>query len=122
MQMGMIGLGRMGANMVRRLMRGGHTCVVLRRRGRWQLLLSRRFETSKPARLGQGPPRRLWNARRFATLAPGAGTSAKTTGSEGRNPTAEQGKLQCGPNGAGHVVKNEHNGIQYGRMGDYARG
>jgi 6-phosphogluconate dehydrogenase len=28
MQMGMIGLGRMGANMVRRLMRGGHQCVV----------------------------------------------------------------------------------------------
>jgi len=28
MQLGMIGLGRMGANMVRRLMRSGHTCVV----------------------------------------------------------------------------------------------
>ncbi|MBV8718107.1 MAG: NADP-dependent phosphogluconate dehydrogenase, partial [Chloroflexi bacterium] len=28
MQLGMIGLGRMGANMVRRLMRAGHTCVV----------------------------------------------------------------------------------------------
>jgi len=28
MQVGMIGLGRMGANMVRRLMRGGHECVV----------------------------------------------------------------------------------------------
>jgi 6-phosphogluconate dehydrogenase len=28
MQVGMIGLGRMGANMVRRLMRGGHACVV----------------------------------------------------------------------------------------------
>ena len=28
MQIGMIGLGRMGANMVRRLMRGGHECVV----------------------------------------------------------------------------------------------
>jgi 6-phosphogluconate dehydrogenase len=28
MQIGMIGLGRMGANMVRRLMRGGHKCVV----------------------------------------------------------------------------------------------
>jgi 6-phosphogluconate dehydrogenase len=28
MQMGMIGLGRMGANMVRRLMRDGHECVV----------------------------------------------------------------------------------------------
>jgi len=28
MQLGMIGLGRMGANMVRRLIRGGHACVV----------------------------------------------------------------------------------------------
>jgi 6-phosphogluconate dehydrogenase len=28
MQLGMIGLGRMGADMVRRLMRGGHGCVV----------------------------------------------------------------------------------------------
>jgi 6-phosphogluconate dehydrogenase len=28
MQLAMIGLGRMGANMVRRLMRAGHTCVV----------------------------------------------------------------------------------------------
>ena len=28
MQIGMIGLGRMGANMVRRLTRGGHECVV----------------------------------------------------------------------------------------------
>ncbi|MBI3796693.1 MAG: decarboxylating 6-phosphogluconate dehydrogenase [Deltaproteobacteria bacterium] len=28
MQLGMIGLGRMGANIVRRLLRGGHTCVV----------------------------------------------------------------------------------------------
>ena len=28
MQLGMIGLGRMGANMVRRLLRGGHECVA----------------------------------------------------------------------------------------------
>ena len=28
MQLGMIGLGRMGANMVRRLLRAGHACVV----------------------------------------------------------------------------------------------
>ena len=28
MQLGMIGLGRMGANMVRRLEKGGHQCVV----------------------------------------------------------------------------------------------
>lgn len=28
MQLGMVGLGRMGSNMVRRLMKGGHQCVV----------------------------------------------------------------------------------------------
>ncbi|HEY3203506.1 MAG TPA: decarboxylating 6-phosphogluconate dehydrogenase [Thermoanaerobaculia bacterium] len=31
MQLGMIGLGRMGANMVRRLIKGGHGCVVFDR-------------------------------------------------------------------------------------------
>src|SRR5262245_40366278 len=31
MQLGMIGLGRMGANMVRRLLKGGHDCVVFDR-------------------------------------------------------------------------------------------
>jgi phosphoglycerate dehydrogenase-like enzyme len=28
MQLGMVGLGRMGANLVRRLMKAGHDCVV----------------------------------------------------------------------------------------------
>ena len=28
MKIGMVGLGRMGGNLVRRLMRGGHACVV----------------------------------------------------------------------------------------------
>src|SRR5271154_3017504 len=31
MQLGMIGLGRMGANMVRRLLKDGHECVVFDR-------------------------------------------------------------------------------------------
>jgi 6-phosphogluconate dehydrogenase len=31
MQLGMVGLGRMGANMVRRLLKGGHRCVVFDR-------------------------------------------------------------------------------------------
>src|ERR1700686_3734124 len=30
-QLGMIGLGRMGSNMVRRLIQGGHQCVVFNR-------------------------------------------------------------------------------------------
>jgi 6-phosphogluconate dehydrogenase len=35
-QLGMVGLGRMGANIVRRLMRDGHPAVYdLRRRGRF---------------------------------------------------------------------------------------
>jgi 6-phosphogluconate dehydrogenase len=34
MEMGMIGLGRMGANMVRRLTRRGHSCVVFNRSAR----------------------------------------------------------------------------------------
>src|SRR5665213_897289 len=31
MQLGMIGLGRMGSNMVRRLIKGGHECMVFDR-------------------------------------------------------------------------------------------
>ena len=31
MELGMIGLGRMGANMVRRLIKKGHRCVVFNR-------------------------------------------------------------------------------------------
>src|SRR5260370_3215280 len=34
MQLGMIGLGRMGANMVRRMIRSGHSCVVFDRSAR----------------------------------------------------------------------------------------
>jgi 6-phosphogluconate dehydrogenase (decarboxylating) len=31
MQIGLIGLGRMGSNMVRRMMKAGHECVVYNR-------------------------------------------------------------------------------------------
>ena len=63
MQLGMIGLGRMGANIVRRLMRDGHTCVVYdvtptrrgaRRRGRDGREPARRLR--RQARR----PRRAW--------------------------------------------------------------
>src|SRR5437016_10617061 len=41
----------------------------------------------------------------FATLAPGAGTIARTPGWETVGGTAERGYLHCGTNGAGHFVK-----------------
>jgi len=41
MQLGMIGLGRMGANMVRRLMRGGHACVAYDRNAENVKLIAR---------------------------------------------------------------------------------
>ena len=48
MQIAMIGLGRMGANMVQRLLRAGHECVV------WDpsadAVQVRGFERRKPAR------------------------------------------------------------------------
>ena len=58
----------------------------------------------------------------LSALAPGEGTIGKTPGREGRNPTAEQGYLHCGPAGAGHFVKMVHNGIEYGIMQAYAEG
>jgi 6-phosphogluconate dehydrogenase len=205
MQMGMIGLGRMGANMVRRLMQGGHSCVVFDVQPRAVKALAAEGATGAATMddfvATLAAPRVVWlmvpaavvdetldellprlsagdvvvdggnsyyrddltRAKRlasanvhhvdcgtsggvlglergyclmiggepdivqrldpiFATLAPGAGSSAKTPGREGRNPTAEQGYLHCGPNGAGHFVKMVHNGIEYGMMGAYAEG
>ena len=58
----------------------------------------------------------------FRTLAPGRGRIAPVAGREGRNGTAEEGFLHCGPSGAGHFVKMVHNGIEYGMMQAYAEG
>jgi len=205
MQIGMIGLGRMGGNMVRRLIRNGHSCVVFDR------------STDSVAELSKGgasgakslddfvsklkAPRAIWlmvpaavvdstirdltpwltagdtvidggnsyyiddirradelrtrgieyvdvgtsggvwglergyclmiggtpNAVRqldpiFKTLAPGRGTTERTSGREHAPSSAEDGYLHCGPAGAGHFVKMIHNGIEYGLMGAYAEG
>jgi 6-phosphogluconate dehydrogenase len=58
----------------------------------------------------------------FRTLAPGAGSVARTPGREGATSPAELGYLHCGKNGAGHFVKMIHNGIEYGVMAAYAEG
>ena len=71
MQLGMIGLGRMGANMVRRLIKGGHECVVFdmsakavqelakeKARGRRQPRRFRQEARQAAGRLADGPGRR----------------------------------------------------------------
>ena len=205
MQVGMIGLGRMGGNMVRRFLRGGHACVVYdvsrdavgalakegatgaasmddfvarlaRPRTVWLMvpaavvdatlegLVPRlaaddvvvdggnsyyRDDVDRAKRLTArglhyvdcGTSGGVWGLERgyclmiggeadvvrrldplFATLAPGAGTLARTPGRERRAGTAEQGYLHCGSSGAGHFVKMVHNGIEYGLMAAYSEG
>src|SRR5436190_1017607 len=130
MQLGMIGLGRMGANMVRRLMRGGHSCAVYDRAPQAVQTL-----------VDEGATGAVWGLERgyclmiggedevvqrldpiFRTLAPGRGDIAPTAGREGRGGTADLGYLHCGASGAGHFVKMVHNGIEYGLMAAYAEG
>jgi 6-phosphogluconate dehydrogenase len=205
MQLGMVGLGRMGANMVRRLLKGGHECVVFdmspaavtelakenavgaasladlvqkleKPRAVWLMVpaavVDKTIADVLPAlepddilidggnsyyiddirRAKELAPRRIhyvdvgtsggvWGLERgycmmvggeksvvehldpiFAALAPGRGDIPSTPGREKIGGTAEQGYLQCGPNGAGHFVKMVHNGIEYGIMAAYAEG
>ena len=64
MQIGMIGLGRMGANMVRRLVQGKHECVVYDRDARAVASLQAQGATGVPsleAMISQlSAPRVLW--------------------------------------------------------------
>jgi 6-phosphogluconate dehydrogenase len=63
MQFGMIGLGRMGANMAVRLMRGGHNCVAYDRDPERVHTWRRRARClQSPWRLGGKiqPPRVIW--------------------------------------------------------------
>jgi len=205
MQLAMIGLGRMGANMVHRLVKGGHQCVVfdvspkaveelaedqaiaasslsdlVRRlkkpRAIWLMVPAaavdktiaelvphmdqgdilidggnsyyvddiRRASDLAPRGISYvdvGTSGGIWGMERgycmmiggpegavryldpiFKTLAPGAGDLAPTPGRAQCAGTAEQGYLNCGPNGAGHFVKMVHNGIEYGIMAAYAEG
>jgi 6-phosphogluconate dehydrogenase len=63
-QLGMIGLGRMGANMVRRLLRGGHQCVVFDRSAKAvaDLTKEKAVGTASLAEFAKGltKPRAVW--------------------------------------------------------------
>jgi len=64
MQLGMIGLGRMGSNMVRRLIRGGHQCVVFDRAANavQALVKERAAGTASPTEFVRAlaRPRAIW--------------------------------------------------------------
>jgi 6-phosphogluconate dehydrogenase len=206
MQIAMIGLGRMGGNMVRRLLRGGHQCVVYDRnadavaelvkegaagassladvvaklakpRAIWLMLPAGEITEATVTELGgrldagdalidggnsyykddvrrardlagrgvhyldAGTSGGIWGIDRgyclmvggpreavtrldpiWKTLAPGQGAIAPSPGREGKQSTAADGYLHCGPTGAGHFVKMVHNGIEYGLMQAYAEG
>ena len=206
MQLGMVGLGKMGANMVRRLLRAGHECVVFdlnpdnvkalaaegatgaesiedfvgklqAPRAAWVMVPAgnpteqtvralaekmtegdmvidggnsyfkddvRRAKDLAPRGIRYvdvGTSGGIWGLERgycmmiggpqeavehldpiFKTLAPGIGDIPRTAEREGRQSTAEDGYLYCGPSGAGHFVKMVHNGIEYGLMQAYAEG
>jgi 6-phosphogluconate dehydrogenase len=205
MQIGMIGLGRMGANMVRRLLRGAQECVVFNRspqpvkelvkekavgsfsieeftaklskpRAIWMMVpaaavdqmiadllphldaedilidggnsyyvddirRAKELAANQIHYVDVGTSGGVWGRERgycmmiggekpvvehldpiFAALAPGRGNIPRTPGRERLDGTAEQGYLHCGPNGAGHLVKMVHNGIEYGIMAAYAEG
>jgi 6-phosphogluconate dehydrogenase len=207
MQMGMIGLGRMGGNMTERCLRGGHEMVVYDRNAEivsayaakgavgaasvadlvtkleepkavWLMLPAGEVTESAVTEVSGllqaddviidggnsmfkddvrraqalqkkgvhyvdvGTSGGIWGIDRgycmmiggsqaavshldpiFKTLAPGIGHGIpRTPGREGRDGTAEEGYLHCGPAGAGHFVKMVHNGIEYGLMQAYAEG
>jgi 6-phosphogluconate dehydrogenase len=64
MQLGMVGLGRMGANMVRRLLKGGHQCVVFNRSPKpvAELVKERAVGSASLAELAKNltKPRAIW--------------------------------------------------------------
>ncbi|MBY0364436.1 MAG: decarboxylating 6-phosphogluconate dehydrogenase [Phreatobacter sp.] len=206
MQIGVVGLGRMGANIARRLMRAGHACVVhdasaattealagegatgsgsltelvtglAAPRTVWVMLPAGDATETAIAALADllspgdtvidggntfwkddirrakalaargityldiGTSGGVWGLERgyclmiggerqavqrldpiFAALAPGRGAIPATRYRDGRESTAEQGYLHCGPSGAGHYVKMIHNGIEYGMMQAFAEG
>src|SRR5205823_1086730 len=121
MQLGMIGLGRMGANMARRLLAGGHQCVVFDRSPKAveELAKAKAVAASSLGDMAKklDTPRAVW-----LIVPAAAGDAPRTPGREKIGGTAEQGYLHCGPNGAGHFVKMVHNGIEYGLMAAYAEG
>src|SRR5206468_3299053 len=127
MQIGMVGLGRMGGNMARRLMRGGHKVVAWARNAKVVQELAGEGAVGTTtlddfvAKLAA--PRVAW-----VMVPAGAATEQVVMDLARRLSPGDtlidggNGYLYCGPSGAGHFVKMVHNGIEYGLMQAYAEG
>jgi len=76
MQIGMIGLGRMGGNMVRRLMKGGHTCVVFDRGA--DVVAAYAKEGATPAKSVQDLVSKLQKPRAVWIMVPAGGQTEST--------------------------------------------
>jgi 6-phosphogluconate dehydrogenase len=76
MQIGMIGLGRMGGNMVRRLMKGGHSCVVFDRGA--DVVAAYAREGATPAKSVQDLVSKLQKPRAVWIMVPAGGPTEST--------------------------------------------
>src|ERR1700733_4712073 len=147
MEIAMIGLGRMGANMAQRLMRGGHRVVGYDPAVAARTLLEKRgaetaasLEQMVEKLTGRRAPMTLQRKIQYVD----SGTSGGICGlAEGYSlmiggdeavveklrpifetlaPAKDQGWGRVGPVGSGHYTKMVHNGIEYGLMQAYAEG
>src|SRR5207248_2810306 len=99
MQLGFVGLGRMGGNMVHRLARGGHEVVDC------------------------GTSGGIWGLEvGYSIMAGGSPEAFKRVEPAVKTLAPENGYGLVGPNGAGHFVKMVHNGVEYGMMQALAEG
>src|ERR1700686_1664287 len=138
MQLGMIGLGRMGANMVQRLLEGGHTIAAFDRspdavkesaaRGAVGCAsLGDLVKALKPPRAAwvmvpSGAPTNDTIAQLATLLEKGDVAVCKRLEPIFLTLAPKDGYLRVGPVGAGHFVKMVHNGIEYGMMEAYGEG
>jgi 6-phosphogluconate dehydrogenase len=136
MELAMVGLGRMGGNMARRLLLGGHRVVVWNRTfAKAQELESAGAEAVErlediPGKLAA--PRAIWFMLPYGAptdeavdaLVPllAKGDIVIDGGNSPYQHDVERGYGYMGGYGAGHFVKMVHNGIEYGMMQAYGEG
>ena len=110
MQLGMVGLGRMGGNMTIRLRQHGHEVATYARSGD-------RTANSLEELVGQlERPRVVW------LMIPAGPPTEESVGELVTLLAPADGYAHVGGSGAGHFVKMVHNGIEYGLMQAYAEG